>query len=66
MQTDSTVALSVDEAADAMGVGKTTFYALMRSGKIKFAKIGRRTIIPKGEPARVLAELLAEQTKEAA
>jgi excisionase family DNA binding protein len=38
-------ALSVDEAAKAAGVGRTTLFEEIRRGRITARKVGRRTII---------------------
>jgi excisionase family DNA binding protein len=40
------LAYSPDEAARALGVGRTTIYDLMSRGALKRAKIGARTVIP--------------------
>ena len=36
---------TVKEAAELLGVGRTTVYALIRSGRLPVVKIGRRTVI---------------------
>ncbi|MCH8616353.1 helix-turn-helix domain-containing protein [Sphingomonas sp. SM33] len=40
------IATSVHEAAHALGVGRTTIYALIQNGRLATFKIGRRTLIP--------------------
>ena len=40
------LAYSVDEAARASGLGRTTLYGLIRSGRLASHLIGRRRIIP--------------------
>jgi len=42
-------ALSIEEAATAMSIGKTKLYELINSGQIKARKIGIRTIILKAD-----------------
>lgn len=39
------LAVSVEEAAKAAGVGRTCIFMEMRSGRLKGRKIGRRTVI---------------------
>jgi excisionase family DNA binding protein len=39
------LAYSVAEAAQVLGVGKTTLYALMERGDLPFSKIGSRRLI---------------------
>lgn len=38
--------LSVDECAEAMRLSRSTVYNLMRSGEVKFVKIGGRRLVP--------------------
>jgi excisionase family DNA binding protein len=39
------VATSVNGAAKALGLGRTTIYELIKSGQLETIKIGRRTLI---------------------
>jgi excisionase family DNA binding protein len=39
------VALTVEEAAKAAGVGRTTIFFELRNGRLKARKVGRRTVI---------------------
>jgi excisionase family DNA binding protein len=39
------IAVSVSEAARISGVGRSTLYAEMAEGQLKFKKIGRRRLI---------------------
>jgi len=41
-----TLAYSVEEAAVALGIGRTSVFYLLRDGLLKPIKIGRRTLIP--------------------
>jgi len=41
--------MSVDEAINKLGIGKTTFYELLKTKQIKPVKIGRRTLIKRTE-----------------
>lgn len=48
--------LRVEEAAFVLGCGRTTAFQLIREGKLRAIKIGARTIVPRSEVARFLAE----------
>jgi excisionase family DNA binding protein len=41
----SKILLSVDEVIAAIGLGRTSVYALFKSGSLKTIKIGRRTFV---------------------
>lgn len=47
--------LTVKGAADQLCIGRTLLYDLIRQGKIKPVKLGRRTIIPANQVAELLA-----------
>ena len=55
------LAYSVTEAAHVLGLGKTTVYGLMDSGKLPFCRIGTRRRIRSVD----LHALLADQTNAA-
>ena len=38
--------LSVDEAAEAVGIGRTLLYSAMASGHIRSVRVGRRRLVP--------------------
>jgi excisionase family DNA binding protein len=42
----SPVLLDLKQAGDALSLGKTTLFSLIRDGRLKTVKIGRRTLIP--------------------
>ena len=42
---DGRLALTVEEAAKAAGVGRTTIFLELRRGRLKARKVGRRTVI---------------------
>jgi excisionase family DNA binding protein len=45
--------LSIDEAADAIGIGRTALYGAIGAGKVRSIKVGRRRLVP----SSVVAEL---------
>lgn len=49
------VAHSVEEAAKALGIGRTFVFQLIKEGKLKAVKIGRRTLIPVKEEEAFIA-----------
>jgi excisionase family DNA binding protein len=46
--------LRIEEAAHALGCGRTTVFKLIREGRLRVVKLGTRTIIPRSEVARLL------------
>ena len=53
---------SVPEAAQIIGVGKTTLWEAVYRGEVKVARLGSRVIVPKGEIDRLLGDEAAPQT----
>ncbi|BBY54209.1 helix-turn-helix domain-containing protein [Mycobacterium koreense] len=47
--------LTVPEAADALRVGRTMVYAMLRDGRLSGVKIGRRRLVPAAEIDRLIA-----------
>lgn len=41
--------LSVDEVIEGLGIGRTSVFALFKSGELKTIKIGRRTFVRPGD-----------------
>ena len=39
------IAMSVNSAAQTLGIGRTSIYALLKQGKLDAIKIGRRTLL---------------------
>ena len=39
------IAISINGAAKALGVGRSSIYGLLKSGRLKSIKIGRRTLL---------------------
>ncbi|MFJ2781271.1 MULTISPECIES: helix-turn-helix domain-containing protein [unclassified Kitasatospora] len=56
------VALTVEEAARRLGVGRTTMYALVASGEVPSVTIGRLRRVP----AEALKEYVTARTQAAA
>ena len=48
--------LRVEEAAQVLGCGRTTVFALIREGRLRRVKLGTRTIVPRAEVLRLLAD----------
>jgi excisionase family DNA binding protein len=46
----------IPEACAALGIGRSTIYALAADGKIRLIHIGRRTLVPESEIDRLVAE----------
>ena len=38
--------LSVDEAAELLGVGRTSLYGEVQAGRLRSVKVGRRRLVP--------------------
>lgn len=39
------IATSINDAAKALGLGRTSIYALIREGRLETVKLGRRTLV---------------------
>jgi excisionase family DNA binding protein len=44
------------DACQALGISRASLYRLHQAGKIRFVKIGGRTLVPEGELDRVASE----------
>lgn len=53
------LAFSPRECAEQLGLCLNTVYALLREGKLKSARFGRKHLIPKTEIEALLASLTA-------
>lgn len=49
------LALSVNDACAALSIGRTTFYKLVKCGRIRIIRIVGRTVVPVREIERLLA-----------
>jgi excisionase family DNA binding protein len=57
--------LTVRQAVDVSGIGRTTLYALIRDGHLDARKVGRRTLIPGGPLDQMLNDLPSARRSEA-
>ncbi|WP_420723932.1 helix-turn-helix domain-containing protein [Hwanghaeella sp. LZ110] len=48
---------SVNDAAKALGVGRTSIYALIGEGRIETVKLGRRTLVKVASLRKLINEL---------
>jgi hypothetical protein len=51
-------AVGVETAYRSIGIGRTAFYALVKTGAIRLIKIGKRSLVPCSELDRVISERL--------
>lgn len=61
MTLDTRVVLTIEEAANRLGIGRTTMYALVMSGEIRSVTIGRLRRIPVHCLDEYVASLLGNQ-----
>jgi excisionase family DNA binding protein len=47
---------SIPEASHVLGLSETTLWSLIRRGVIRPVRIGRRTLVPRSEVDRLLAD----------
>jgi excisionase family DNA binding protein len=59
-------AFTINEAAKVAGVGRSTLYAELASGRLKAKKLGRRTIVPEHALAEWMSSLPAYRERTAA
>lgn len=64
--TENDKLISLDGAADRLGVSVWTVRAWARESRITTVKLGSRRLIPKSEIDRIVVEGLPERTKEQA
>ena len=55
--------LTAEEAANVLRIGRTTVYALMKSGELRPVHIGRSCRIPQAEVERYVHRLQALQSR---
>jgi excisionase family DNA binding protein len=51
------LALTVEEAARALGIGRTKLFAEIAAGRLRAVKFGRRTLVPVEDARAFLASL---------
>jgi excisionase family DNA binding protein len=61
MQMDTQLLLSVEEAADVIGLGRTRTYELVMAKKIQSVKVGRRRLVVQSSLLDFVQTLLLEQ-----
>jgi len=49
------LALSIKDAAKALGLGRTTIYVMIADGRLETFKVGRRTLVRMESIRRVIA-----------
>ena len=57
VRTIAPVSYCVEDAAKALGIGRTFVFQLIKEGRLKAVKVGRRTLIPVREVEAFLARL---------
>jgi excisionase family DNA binding protein len=58
---DTQLLLSVEEAAEVIGLGRTRTYELVMAKKIQSVKVGRRRLVVRSSLADFVQALLVEQ-----
>jgi excisionase family DNA binding protein len=58
----SRIMLTVEEAAESIGIGRTTMFALIKSGDVQSVLIGRLRRVPQSALDDYLTRLSAEQS----
>ena len=53
---DGVLALSISDAARAIGISRATLYILFAQHKLKWLKIGKRRLVERAEVERFLAD----------
>ena len=59
--TSAVLANQIPQACARLGIGRTAFYELLKSGEIRSIKVGTRTLIPESELQRFITERMASQ-----
>ncbi|MEO3781012.1 helix-turn-helix domain-containing protein [Micromonospora sp. B11E3] len=59
---DTRIVLTIEEAARRLGIGRTTMYALVKTGQIRTVTIGRLRRVPAFCLDEYVRNLLSEET----
>lgn len=62
MQNKEKLLLNIDETCQVLGIGKNTFYRLVKEGKIPTVKWSKKWLVPRVALEKVLAETSATYT----
>jgi excisionase family DNA binding protein len=67
-QPDTTprVLLSIEAAAERLSIGRTTMYALVKSGQIKTVRVGRRRLVPTDELTAYINRIATDEDNSTA
>ncbi|MDI5938670.1 MULTISPECIES: helix-turn-helix domain-containing protein [Micromonospora] len=60
--TEKRVVLTIEEAAQRLGIGRTTMYALIKAGQIRTVRIGRLHRVPTFSLDEYVRSLLGDST----
>ncbi|MEV4762569.1 helix-turn-helix domain-containing protein [Micromonospora chokoriensis] len=60
--TDTRIVLTIEQAAHRLGIGRTTMYALVKTGQIRTVTIGRLRRVPAFCLDEYVQNLLSEET----
>ncbi len=55
------MALSVEEAAEALGLGRTKIFELVSGGQLRSIKVGRRRLVPVSALEQFVSQRLIEE-----
>lgn len=50
------ITVSINDAAKALGLGRTSIYVLIREGRLDIVKLGRRTLVKVASLRRLMGE----------
>jgi excisionase family DNA binding protein len=50
------IAVSINDAAKALGLGRTSIYVMINNGRLKAYKVGRRTLVTAESVRAILAD----------
>lgn len=64
--TTTPLLVSLEQAADELGVKRTTLFKLLRDGQLTGVCIGRRRLVPRSELESYVASLVAAAASNAA